>query len=254
MKARSSSFVVAVVLSLPVLAWAQNSGSSDMHPVPMTPALKPSTSTSYKFIVAGDNRPAKAGDHQPKITQTILSAAKADGVNFIVWTGDTIVGLDSADPTGIGTQYSEFFALAATAGVPVFTAPGNHEMDVKVKGKDKDKDQLKEIGSEAMEKLYRHNMSLPDGAPIYGGFSYSNARFVLLNSEERPPANVVRSAPAVTDNKVNLDPGYVSQKQMDWLTKELAADKATTHVFVFMHHPQSTGNGHFTPADCAAET
>lgn len=226
--------------TLSALAWLGLSGvlcAQTIQPIPGTGRLKPSKGTSFTFIVAGDNRPAKADQPQPSTPGTILAAAKKLKASFAVWTGDTIYGLDSADSSAIGKQYKEFFKIAATAGVPVFTAPGNHEMDVKVKH---DQD-LKETGSQKMEDLYRENMGIAKDAPIYGAFTYGNARFILLNTEEIPPANAVRSASATVTNpasgsKVNLDPGYISAAQMTWLANELAANKAT-HTFVFMHHP-----------------
>jgi UDP-2,3-diacylglucosamine pyrophosphatase LpxH len=209
-----------------------------IQPIPNTGTLQPTKDTSFKFIVAGDNRPPDANSPQPATPSIIMAAAKKDGAAFIVWTGDIIYGLDSADPSAIGKQYDEFFKIAAKAGVPVFVAPGNHEMDVKVKHS---KGGLKEIGSQQMEDLYRANMKIAPGGAIYGAFSYGNAEFILLNSEEIAPAEAVRSpGPTVTDSKkkskVNLDPGYISPTQMDWITKELAANHQT-HTFIFMHHP-----------------
>lgn len=227
----------AAMVCMSGLIWSQAAGSSAIQPVPGTGSLKPAPGNTFTFIVAGDNRPDNATDKQPPTPAQIFAAAKTEGAAFLVWTGDTIYGLDDADPVGIGKQYQEFFTLAAAAGVPVFNAPGNHEMDVKVKH-DKDR---KEIGSAAMEDLYRTNMGIAKGGAIYGAFSYANARFILLNSEEIPPTGVTRSPMAVVDStdgtgKVNLDPGYISKEQMDWLKSELAANKAT-HTFIFMHHP-----------------
>jgi len=110
-------------------------------------------------------------------------------------------------------------------------------MDVKVKH---NKD-LKEIGSAKMEKLWRKNMGLKKKESIYSSFNYANGHFILLNTEEIPPAGTLRSQPAQVGDiegggKVNLDPGYVSAEQMQWLAADLASNKAT-HTFVLMHHP-----------------
>ena len=233
MRLNTSMVIAAAVAGACGALYAQTGGSSSpIKPIPGTGSLGPAPGSTFTFIVAGDNRPAKAKDRQPKTPGKIFAAAVAHKAAFVVWTGDTIYGLDSADPKIVGHQYQEFFKLAATAGMPVFTAPGNHEMDVKVK----DNKNLKEIGSAKMEALYRTNMGLAKDAPIYGAFSYGNARFVLLNSEEIPPAGVLRSPPAKASATVNLDPGYMSAAQMQWLQQELAANTAT-HTFLFMHHP-----------------
>jgi 3',5'-cyclic AMP phosphodiesterase CpdA len=227
----SREVYACVILGASAMLLAQTATPS-LQPVPGTGALKPPAGSSFTFIVAGDNRPAKADLPQPATPGQIFAAAKGAGASFIVWTGDTIYGLDDKPSEAINQQYQAFFKLAATAGVPVFTAPGNHEMDVKVKG---DKD-LKEEGSAAMEALYRKNMGLAPNAQIYGAFTYGNARFILVNTEEVAPATVVRSPAAKTDSGANLDPGYISPAQMQWIAAELASNKAT-HTFVFMHHP-----------------
>lgn len=215
-----------------VVGWAQTA-----QPIPRTGTLKPATGTAFTFIVAGDNRPKSAGMPEPKTPSTIMAAAKTAKAAFALWTGDTISGLDSADSKEIAKEYKDFFDIAATAGTPVFVAPGNHEMDVKVKHNKG----LKEIGSAQMEELRRDNMQLKKDAPIYGSFTYANAHFILLNTQEIRPEGATRSPGAqVGDStgggKINLDPGYVSKEQMDWLKADLASNKAT-HTFVLMHHP-----------------
>lgn len=227
-----SRYLVAITMSLALLSPTLGGQTATIQPIPKTGPLAASNGTNFKFVVAGDNRPATAKDPQPKYPGLIFAAAKRHGVAFVVWTGDTIVGLDSADPTAIGKQYQEYFALAMTAGVPVFVAPGNHEMNVKVKHVKG----LKETGSKKMEALYRENMGLAKDAPIYGAFTYANSRFVLLNSEEVTADTVPRSPGADTGTGVNLDPGYISKEQLAWVTKELTANTAV-HTFVFMHHP-----------------
>jgi len=107
------STIIAIAGS--AASWAQSA-----KPLPGTGSLPPAPGTNYTFIVAGDNRPACAGMPQPPTPSTIMADAKARKAAFVLWTGDTISGLDSADPTAIAQQYKAFFAIAATAGAPVF--------------------------------------------------------------------------------------------------------------------------------------
>jgi hypothetical protein len=204
--------------------------------VPGTGRLKPANTARFSFIVAGDSRPAKPDLPLPATSRNIFTAARTLKPAFIVWTGDAIFGLNSADPFVIGKQYRAFFDIARTAGVPVFLAPGNHEMDVKVPIPGSSA--IREIGSAQMQALFRRNMRLPSDAPLYGAFSYENSRFVLLNSEEIPPLSLQRSphAKVGAGGEVNLDPGFISPAQFKWLRQELDANKAT-HTFIFMHHP-----------------
>lgn len=208
--------------------------TSALSSVPGTGSLKPTTATAFTFIVAGDSRPAKADLPPPPQPGEILAAAKPASAAFVVWTGDTIYGLSPEQPDVIAQQYQAFFKLAQTAGVPVFTAPGNHEMDIRIKGPGPNAQ--KEVGSADMEALYRTNMGLAANAPIYGSFSYGNSHFVVLNTEEIPPAGQKRSQGAQATADLNLDPGYVSPAELQWLKQDLDANKAV-HTFVFMHHP-----------------
>ena len=203
-------------------------------PLPGTGTLGTASADTFTFIVAGDNRPAKADSGQPPTPGLIFAVAQQVKPAFYAWTGDMIYGLDAADSATIAAQYTAFFTLAKSAGVPVFAAPGNHEMDVKVKHDTL----LKETGSAAMEALYRLNVGLPAGAPVYQAFTYGNSRFILLNTEEVTPAGYAGSAGArVAGGKVNLDPGYVSPAQLAWVRQQLDSSAGAAHVFVFMHHP-----------------
>jgi hypothetical protein len=227
-----------VLLVVVCLGSAGISQAVDQSPqllsVPGTGRLGPASTKSFSFIVAGDSRPAKADLPQPSTPRKIFAAAQKLKPAFIVWTGDTIFGLNSADPAVIGQQYQAFFQLAREAGVPVFAAPGNHEMDVKIPIAG---GAVKEVGSAQMQALYRTNRGVATDAPIYGAFTYGNSHFIVLNSEEIPPPQARRSPHAkVASGKVNLDPGFISATQLQWLKQELDANRLT-HIFIFMHHP-----------------
>ena len=202
--------------------------------LPHTGALPYSDTSQFTFFVAGDNRPAKAHEPQPATPGLIFAAAAATKPAFIVWTGDMIYGFDSANTKRMRKQYDEFFALAQQSGVPVFSAPGNHEMNVKIKHDDF----RKEAGSAAMEAIYRENVGLAKDSAIYQSFRYGNSRFILVNTEEVAPPSSARSAGArVAGGKLNLDPGYVSPRQIGWIKQQLEASRTVAHIFLFMHHP-----------------
>jgi Calcineurin-like phosphoesterase len=128
------------------------------------------------------HRPASADLPLPPTPGQIFAAARTLKPAFIVWTGDAIFGLDDARPDVIRKQYQAFFKLARQAGVPVFMAPGNHEMDVKIPVPGSSA--IREIGSAQMQALYRRNMELASDAPLYGAFTYGNSRFILLNRKK----------------------------------------------------------------------
>ena len=211
-------------------------------PLPGTGKLRDADTAYFTFFVAGDNRPPKADSAQPTTPKLIFDAAKKQKPAFVVWTGDMIYGLDSAEPKKIKKQYKEFLDIAAKGETPVFAAPGNHEMDVKLKSTAPKKSAgdtlIKETGSAAMEALYRDNLGLAKGAPIYQAFTYGNSRFILVNTEEVSPQGVARSrGETVAGGKLNLDPGYVSPAQLKWVKQQLDSSTSAKHVFIFMHHP-----------------
>lgn len=216
---------------------AHGQGFPTLPPVPHTGELSDDpNSTRFTFIAAGDNRPAGSTIKQPKTLSHILKDSKRFKPSFILWSGDTIAGFRIAGKKmhhkTLIAQYKEFFRIAATAGVPMFNSPGNHEMDLV----DKSKDETVETPDEKMQELYLKEMKYPDNAPPYGAFNYGNSRFIAVDTEEIPPITAVRSEGKVA-KKLKLDPGFVSPQQIELLTADLEANKDKAHIFVFMHHP-----------------
>ncbi|HKV91792.1 MAG TPA: metallophosphoesterase [Candidatus Angelobacter sp.] len=200
-----------------------------LSPLPQTGTLPSSNNiTQFTFVVSGDNRPAHKSCPQPPTPGKIFAAVKAlnPPAAFVLWTGDSISGKakhpkDPKDAQQIAAEYSAFLAIAKTAGVPVFNAPGNHEMD------DSDNNP-----SDAMKKLYEKSM-----AGTYGAFTYGNSRFIALDSEHEPQSDASTAA-ANGANKTKQDaPGAITQKTLDLLKADLDADTKLAHVFIFMHHP-----------------
>jgi hypothetical protein len=219
-------------LAIPPVAMAA------LPPLPQTPALvPPASATQFTFVVAGDNRPKTKDNLKPEPTaQSIFNAAKALPAAFVFWTGDTILGKSPSSYSLINQEYVEFFQMAATAGVAVFNAPGNHEMD-----------DANDVPNAQMQIWYQQIAKVP----LYGAFSYGNARFIALDTEELHSsasdggvwdAGVSRAQrPDVeSDDDEGSDPGHVTQAQIAALTGDLAltnTDATIQHVFVFMHHP-----------------
>jgi 3',5'-cyclic AMP phosphodiesterase CpdA len=187
----------------------------NLPPLPGTGTqTQPSNPDQFTFLVAGDNRPAQASDPQPPIPGKILAAARTANVSFVIWTGDTIYGKDTTDGARIKSEYQEFLGIAAQAGVPVYNAPGNHEMDDK-----------SDVPNSQMLAWYVKYM-----APQYGAVNIGNARFIAVNSEEMPPGTQAGGSG-------DKQPGYVGNKQFKLLEADLKANANVAHIFVFMHHP-----------------
>ena len=228
---------LAITLLAASLAHGQTStGFPQLPPVPQTGQLPANPgSTKFTFIVAGDNRPQGKTATQPKTLSRILSDAQRFKPAFFLWCGDTISGHTTDGPT-LQQQYAAFISIASKAKVPIFNAPGNHEMDT-VSTDPKTKDTV-ETPNAQMLAFYLQYMFASNAPPnAYGAFSFGNSRFIAMNTEEVAPPDVERSPGRVVASGLKLDPGYVSQQQIDLLTQDLAANKDKAHIFVFMHHP-----------------
>jgi hypothetical protein len=245
--------IVAAILLADRGAAQTGTGLPPLPPVPPSPALQNQpNATHFRFVAAGDNRPSDKGFPQPPTPgQIFKDAQKKFKPAFFLWCGDTIYGHTSNEQT-LDAQYQGFFDIVPTK-IPVFNAPGNHEMDtVQTVG-----NEYIETPNAGLQKAYLRNMKFPANAPTYGAFDYGNSRFIAVDTEEvagtdsvRSPGKVVGQAGKTT----TLDPGSVSKAQMDLLTQDLDANKAKAHIFVFMHHPimPARSDSGLNQADAAA--
>lgn len=191
------------------------------------PALQPNTgSTQFTFVVAGDNRPAKAGDGLTQPLQDIVTAIGKTPPALVVWNGDTVYGKKHK---GVAAQYAQFLGAFSSTTAPLFNAPGNHEMVTDIPcGKTKG-----EFPSSKSLDDYQKAMS-----PAYGMFRYGNAAFVIVNTDELLDVTL--------KNHCDYN-GYVSKPQLAALTGTLAqldGDATVTHIFLFMHRPIHDSGSH----------
>jgi len=227
-------------------------GLPPLPPVPPSPPLQNQpNATHFWFIAAGDNRPSDKGFPQPATPGQIFKDARKFKPAFFLWCGDTIYGHTSDEQT-LDAQYQDFFSIVP-AKIPVFNAPGNHEMDtVRWVG-----NEYVETPNAGLQKAYLKYMKFPANAPTYGAFDYGNSRFIAVDTEEVASTDSVRSPGKVVGKAgktMTLDPGSVSKAQMDLLTQDLDANKAKAHIFVFMHHPimPAKSDSGLNQADAAA--
>jgi len=197
-------------------------------------AIDPQTSlTSFTFVVAGDNRPASASDPPPPQLAEIVGgiAAMKPKPAFALWDGDIVYGKDAA---AIGAEYATFLKAIAGAGVPLFIAPGNHELNLKgttpcpVPGKKKKEKPIDEPDpSGKLAAAFQTAI----GAP-YGMFRYGNSAFIAVNTDDS------------LDSGYNPGPcgynGFAGNAQLAALKSaldSLQAESDVAHIFVFMHRP-----------------
>jgi hypothetical protein len=216
--------LIAVLLALPALAQMPA-----ITPLPTGyPPFEPNPSlTKFTFVVAGDNRPAHRGDPLTRPMVDIVSKLAANPPAFVMWDGDLVFGKEAVK---IGGEYDEVIDALKRVPVPVFNAPGNHELVVQTNipcGTKSDPWNAEVPDySGAMASIYAK-----DAGPAYGMFRYGNAAFLVLNTDDVPDV----ALPSACDYN-----GMVSQTQLTALQqsiKELQADSSVTHIFLFMHRP-----------------
>jgi hypothetical protein len=188
------------------------------------PALQPNPSaTQFTFAVAGDNRPAH---HSDPLTRPLLDIVKALATTppaFVVWDGDVVFGKEDI---GIDAQYRDFIGAFAKLPVPLFNAPGNHELVVATPiACGKWTAELPDF-SGAMRAGYVKSMGAASGV-----FRYGNAAFVIIDTDDDVDVTLTSAC------QYN---GYVGLAQLAALKATLAqlsADPSVQHIFLFMHRP-----------------
>jgi calcineurin-like phosphoesterase family protein len=197
-----------------------------------SPAIDPNpTATSFTFVVAGDNRPAKSTCAQPPQLAAVVSGIAALKPAFALWDGDIVYGKNAS---AAASEYPAFFAAIAKAGAPVFVAPGNHELSLKgtidcpVPGKKKKEKPIDEPDPSGQLAA----AWLKYAGAAYGMFRYGNSAFIAVNTDDS-----LNGEYNPGDCGYN---GYVGNAQLAALTaalNALQADAKVAHIFVFMHRP-----------------
>ena len=91
-------------------------------------ALQPASGAgNITFIVGGDNRPTGKGAPIPRVLKTIFDEIALVRPDFVLWSGDTVYGYCDTRAELEG-EYNAFLDLAIRGAVPLFNAPGNHEI------------------------------------------------------------------------------------------------------------------------------
>ena len=166
----------------------------------------------FTFAVMGETRPTLPRMPFPRFALETMRELALLQPAFVLCTGDTIWGYGDSEQEFVN-ELDRFRALADSTGVPLFNAPGNHEMRT----------------DEAAISLLRSS-----GQELYGSFDFGPYHFVALNTDEF------------------WKEGRVSGEQLEWLASDLELNRDARGIFVFMHRPLfSWFQGDFNPDDAA---
>jgi len=167
---RRFSVLLAATLCCAAASFADAAVSGSATPwVPgngVLPTLAPiPAGQAFTFAVMGDNRGSSRG-RQPQVFIDILKGIRDAHPAFAVTTGDMINGYSSTEAT-LRLQWKGYCDALMEARVPVFHAPGNHDIN--------------HDGGELSLRLY-HEL----WGPTYYAFDYGGARFIALDTETVP--------------------------------------------------------------------
>ncbi|MDQ3817159.1 MAG: metallophosphoesterase [Acidobacteriota bacterium] len=179
---------------------------------PLTAAVTPLTQseTDFTFIAMGDSRPPLPHMPLPTILRDIMREVTLLRPAFVLYNGDTMWGYGDTRQELLN-ELDRFRALANSMGVPLFNAPGNHDMQ----------------SDPAAVEIIKEQ-----GQDLYGSFDVGRYHFIALNTDE-----------------VNLE-RRITGEQMEWLKSDLEMNKMAAGIFVAMHRPLfSSYRGDFDPED-----
>ncbi|MGY8654182.1 MAG: metallophosphoesterase family protein [Verrucomicrobiia bacterium] len=219
-------FTAAFLLSaLPLAGRAQT--SKELPPMASMRGtgspVAPVNPKKFSFVVFGDSQGQENHPTLRAIYKDMKTAASPSPA-LALCLGDIIRGEPTApfQSKAIEKQLQYSLKWAKRAGIPVYNAPGNHEMDDVVS-----LNPYTEMPSLQMRLAYEKVIG-----PTYGAFDYGNSHFIILNTEDVPPPGVPGPPPGS-----ELEFSYIGTNQLAQLEADLNANKGKKHIFIAMHYP-----------------
>jgi predicted phosphodiesterase len=143
--------------------------------------------------------PDHTGAHRPGILKNGIDRINLMQPEFVVSIGDLIEGY-TQDPKEIKSEWDEFSASINQLKMPFFYLAGNHD-----------------YSNPEMAKFWKENLG-----PDYYFFVYKNVLFLCLNSE---------------DGTTSFEKADLSEQQLRFVEKTLAANPTVDWTMVFIHQP-----------------
>jgi Icc-related predicted phosphoesterase len=191
-----------------------NSTSADF------PLKKTSTPAEFTFVHASDTHVSeKSLDRMKKFRDAVEKA----NANMVVVTGDLVrdaLRVPEAEATRL---YELYKAETASIKIPVWNAPGNHE----IFGIERHLSLVSADNPLYGRKMYRSYLG-----PDYYSFNYGGVHFIALNSLEFDDLWYY---------------GRIDSVQLQWLKQDVAQISKTTPIITFQHVPLYSGGISLTP-------
>lgn len=181
--------------------------------------------TKFTFFVGGDNRPDVGTDlSAPFVAMVKQMQSASPQPLFVIWGGDTVKGKNASE---VANEYETVRAEFGKLRIPVFNAPGNHELNLQ--GPTAQCHDAPDASGALLDNYTKYM-----GAP-YGVFYYGNSAFIAVNTDDSLGSI---AAPACYN-------GFVGAAQLAELKATLSSLPAgISNVFIFMHRPVYDDSGH----------
>jgi len=168
----------------------------DLNAAPPQPAVQ-EAKHEFHFVVLGDSQ-----FHDPSGFNRIIDETARLKPAFVVQVGDMIGGY-LTDETSFRAEWARFRNQIAPLGsIPFVPVAGNHDV----------------YDASKMPSALASQVYSDIWGKRYFTWTYGNARFIVLNSDEVG------------------EPHAITGEQLVWLTRTLERDRSP-HIFVFMHRP-----------------
>lgn len=196
---RMSRLRIAFLLTLTLALGSRlitASSTRTIDPITPFPLVQPA-GDSIEFIVEGDQRPTGLGKTLPRALYQMMDEIALLRPNFVLSVGDIVWGYGDTKQRFLN-ELDLYQSIVNKTGVPIFNAPGNHEVHGSAEA------------YAILESRYKR---------LYGSFDYGASHFIVLNTEE-----------------VGHE-GFIDGAQREWLEADLEANKNAKHIFCLMHRP-----------------
>ncbi|WP_395396181.1 metallophosphoesterase (plasmid) [Novosphingobium sp. BL-8A] len=162
---RSLALLVAAVLPLAGAAQIGAEPRDGVPPLPRTVKPFAGGKEEFRFAVIGD----RTAGHRPEVFEDALARIDQLRPDFVINIGDLIEG-KTDDRGQLDAQWTEVATATGKLGMPFFYVPGNHD-----------------LSNEVQREVWRKRL----GADYYS-FTYKNALFLVLNTEDPPQPAIDR--------------------------------------------------------------
>lgn len=205
------------------------------QPVAKSPQRLVDTGGPLRFAIVSD----RTGGHRPEVFEAAMGKLNLMQPDLVMSVGDFIEGY-TEDVGQLESEWSEIEDAVAKLEMPLFYAPGNHD-----------------IGNPVMAEFWQSRRG-----PSYYAFTFKECLFLVLDTENPPiefdeqllsqtkameaamardpegtQARILEAVKGREDTPKPEKPAHFSAEQLAFVAETLASNDDVRWTFVFMHKP-----------------